>query len=248
MDTTNSLPGSPGAAAPNSLKRNGLLAAGGAALVAVGLAAGLTLRSAPNASAPEPAATAAQTTAPGATPAPATAPVVASTMLANDGVAPPQPAAPTQPAAPVQAQAPDPAPAAAPAPAPAPRHTARNTSRQAYAAAACTQCGTVEAVHAVKVKGQGSGVGAVAGGVLGGALANQMGHGNGKAALTVLGAVGGAFGGNEVEKHVRATTAYDVTVRMQDGSVRTVRQQSAPAIGERVLVEGDTLRPDQRGG
>jgi len=238
MDTTNPLSAS-GAGAPGALKRNTVLAAGGAALVAVGLAAGLTLRSAP---APEPAAAPVAQVAPqGSNAAPGTAPVVASPMLANDGVAPPQPA--------VQAQAPQPAPAAAPvARAPAHQRAVRTSPEPSRAVAVCTHCGTVEAVNAVKVKGEGSGVGAVAGGVVGGALANQFGHGNGKAALTVLGAVGGALGGNEVEKHVRAVTVYDVTVRMQDGNLRTVRQQSAPAIGERVVVEGNTLRPDQRGG
>ena len=67
-----------------------------------------------------------------------------------------------------------------------------------------------------------SGVGAVAGGVVGGLLGHQVGGGNGKKAMTVIGAVGGGVAGHEIEKQARATTVYKVTVRMDDGSLRTV--------------------------
>ena len=110
------------------------------------------------------------------------------------------------------------------------------------AVAPCVNCGTVESVHAVKVKGQGTGVGAVAGGVLGGVVGNQFGHGNGKAAMTVLGAVGGGFAGNEVERRTRAETLFDVQVRMRDGSRRVIRESQPPAVGARVAVEGQRLR------
>ena len=82
----------------------------------------------------------------------------------------------------------------------------------------------------------------MAGGVVGGALGNQMGHGNGRAAMTILGAIGGGLAGNEIEKRTRSETVYQVRVRMDDGSVRTLTQQTAPAAGARVAVEGQTLR------
>lgn len=110
------------------------------------------------------------------------------------------------------------------------------------AAATCVQCGVVESVQAVKVKGEGSGVGAVAGGVLGGVVGNQFGSGNGRAAMTVLGAVGGGVAGHEVEKNVKAKTVFNVKLRMDDGTTRTVQQAQAPAVGARVQVEGSTLR------
>ncbi|WP_407692542.1 outer membrane lipoprotein [Ramlibacter aquaticus] len=75
----------------------------------------------------------------------------------------------------------------------------------------------------------------------GGLLGHQMGGGNGKAALTVLGALGGAFAGNEVEKTARATTEYEVQVRMEDGSVRTVRQSQPIAAGTHVRVNNGSL-------
>lgn len=127
---------------------------------------------------------------------------------------------------------------------PAPVRVATTNAAPARAAAPalCAQCGTVESVQAVKVKGQGSGVGAVAGGVLGGVVGNQFGHGNGKAAMTVLGAVGGGFAGNEVERRTRGETLFDVQVRMRDGSRRVIRESQPPAVGTPVAVEGKRLR------
>ena len=110
------------------------------------------------------------------------------------------------------------------------------------AAAVCHSCGVVESVVAEKRKGEGSGVGAVAGGVIGGLIGNQMGGGNGRKAMTVLGAVGGGLAGNEVEKQQRATTVYVTRVRMQDGSLRTFTRSSSMPVGQAVTVEGNSLR------
>lgn len=114
----------------------------------------------------------------------------------------------------------------------------------AEAAPVCRDCGTVESVQAEHRKGEGSGVGAVAGGVLGGLVGNQMGRGNGKTAMTVLGAVGGGFAGNAVEKNMKAYTVYHVKVRMADGSQRSFTERTAPAVGSRVVVEGSHLKAD----
>ena len=105
----------------------------------------------------------------------------------------------------------------------------------------CASCGTVTAIHAVAVKGEATGLGAVAGGLTGGVLGNQMGRGNGNTAMTILGVAGGALAGNEIEKNVHKRYSYRVTVRLDDGSFRTLPQNSAPrfAVGERVrIVDG----------
>lgn len=99
------------------------------------------------------------------------------------------------------------------------------------AAPACTACGVVESVRTVELKGEGTGLGAVAGGVTGALIGNQMGSGRGNTAMTVLGAAGGAFAGNEIEKNVKKRYVYRVTVRMEDGSFRTLSQSEAPALG-----------------
>jgi len=107
----------------------------------------------------------------------------------------------------------------------------------------CASCGVVESVQAVKKKGAGTGAGAVAGGVLGGVVGHQMGGGSGKTAMTVLGAIGGGMAGNEVEKRARSETVYQVHLRMDDGSKRTVTLSNAPVSkGDRVAVDGQNLR------
>ncbi|HET7792785.1 MAG TPA: glycine zipper 2TM domain-containing protein [Rhizobacter sp.] len=111
------------------------------------------------------------------------------------------------------------------------------------AAEVCATCGTVESVKAEKHKGEGTGIGAVGGAVVGGVVGHQMGGGNGKKALTVLGAVGGGFAGHEIEKQARSTTVYQVQLRMDDGSTRTVTQSAAPAVGARFEVQGNQLKP-----
>lgn len=137
-------------------------------------------------------------------------------------------------------------PAAAAAVAPKPVHTQRGTVQPApspqRSAIVCATCGKVESVAAVVQKGEGTGLGVVGGAVVGGLLGSQVGGGSGKNVATVLGAVGGGVAGNEVEKRSRATTVYRVNVRMDDGTLRSVTQSTAPAVGQKVNVEGSTLR------
>ncbi len=111
--------------------------------------------------------------------------------------------------------------------------------RYAPPAQRCSDCGTVESVRAVTREGDGSGVGAVAGGVVGGALGNGVGQGHGRTLATIAGAVGGAMLGNKVEKDQKKTTVYESTIRMEDGSRRTVTSESHPA-----WQQGDTVQVD----
>lgn len=108
----------------------------------------------------------------------------------------------------------------------------------AQAPAACKSCGRVESVQAIQQAAQPSGVGMVAGAVLGGVLGNQIGGGSGRKIATVAGAVGGGYAGNEVEKRTRATTTYQVRVRMNDGVVRSFpfNRQPAWSTGDKVRV------------
>jgi outer membrane lipoprotein SlyB len=113
------------------------------------------------------------------------------------------------------------------------------------AAATCANCGVIESVRAVEVKGSGSGVGAVAGGVTGGVLGNQIGHGGTRTLLTIGGAAGGAYAGNEIERNLNRRTVWRVAVRLEDGSLRTVSQRTQPpfAVGDRVrIVDGAVER------
>ena len=128
---------------------------------------------------------------------------------------------------------------------PTPQKTAPAAGKSTKAAPddVCRGCGVVESVTPVTKKGQGTGAGAVVGGVLGGVVGHQMGGGTGKDAMTVIGAIGGGVAGNEVEKRARAETVYQVQLRMDDGSKRTLTLPNAPvAKGDRVAVEGQSLR------
>jgi outer membrane lipoprotein SlyB len=129
----------------------------------------------------------------------------------------------------------------APAPlaqAPAPLAQAPAPLAQAPAPVLCADCGVIESIRVAEVKGQGSGLGAVAGGVAGGLIGNQIGHGTGRTVATIAGAAGGAYAGNAIEKNVKKHTVYRVTLRMEDGSLRTLSQREAPAyaVGDRVRV------------
>ena len=108
----------------------------------------------------------------------------------------------------------------------------------------CSNCGNVESVRAITQRAEGSGLGAAGGAVLGGLLGNQIGGGNGRKLATVAGAVGGAVVGNQVEGNMKATTSYEIKVRLDDGSARTFHQQSAPrwAAGDRVKIVKGALR------
>jgi outer membrane lipoprotein SlyB len=132
----------------------------------------------------------------------------------------------------------------------APHNEARNNNnnsgytepQRVAAAPECATCGVIDGYSAVQVKGQNNGVGAVAGG-LGGALVGSKIAGRSNHTLGgVIGAVGGGLLGNAIESHERTATVYDVRVRMNDGSIRTVRQASVPSVGQRVNVDGNTLR------
>lgn len=137
--------------------------------------------------------------------------------------------------------APSGAPARATAPAAPLRHTAPVQAANripARASTRCAECGVVESVREIAAKGEGSGLGAVGGAVVGGLLGSQVGDGRGKSVMTAVGAVGGAVAGNEVEKRVKSTRSYSITVRFDDGSSRAINETGAPTwrAGDKVKV------------
>ena len=181
----------------------------------------------------------------------------------------PAPARNTVTAKPLPRSAIQPAPTPAPAPAvanapqpPAPVVVATNTPQVPATAPAvvtesgvftsqpvpvaqraiCASCGTVETVTPIQRNAKsGTGVGAVAGGALGAVVGNQIGKGSGRMLATVLGAVGGGLAGNTIEKNMKKETVYQVQVRMEDGSLRTVEQASPASVGARVTVDGNQM-------
>ena len=128
-------------------------------------------------------------------------------------------------------------------PADAPKPVTKRKAPTAQAAAGIT--GTVESVREVKTKGEGSGVGAVTGGVLGGVIGHQIGEGSGKKLATVLGAAGGAVAGHQVERSAKATSHWEISVRLDNGSVRTLTTDQPPYwhAGDRVRMVEGRLQP-----
>lgn len=130
--------------------------------------------------------------------------------------------------------------------APAPRTAARPKPAQVAAAEPkwCGNCGNIESVRAIKQRAEGSGLGAAGGAIVGGLLGNQVGGGTGRQLATVAGAVGGAVVGNQVEGNMKATTSYEIRVRLDDGTLRTFRQESEPQwrSGDRVRIVKGRLR------
>jgi uncharacterized protein YcfJ len=113
----------------------------------------------------------------------------------------------------------------------------------------CRNCGVVESVERVQRPVKPKGIagtpvtpGMAIGGVVGGLLGNQVGHGSGRTAATVVGAAGGAYAGNAIEKNRAQRTAYVMHIRMADGSRRTIEQSVALRKGSQVVVEGKTAR------
>jgi len=148
--------------------------------------------------------------------------------------------------APQQAYAPAPVQQAAPVapPVAAPAAQTKPTQLAANERDWCSNCGNVESVRTVTQRAEGSGLGAAGGAVIGGLLGNQVGGGNGRTLATAAGAIGGAVVGNQVEGNMKATTSYEVRVRLDDGTLRTFRQTSQPQwrSGDRVRIVKGRLR------
>jgi outer membrane lipoprotein SlyB len=108
---------------------------------------------------------------------------------------------------------------------------ARTESAAPSQAATCALCGSIEAIRTVEVVDEAGGS----------TLADAGRDGGG----TILGSSGAAASGNETAKGAKKRYAYRVTVRMDDGSYRTVSLATPPAlvVGDKVrIVEGRLVR------
>lgn len=111
----------------------------------------------------------------------------------------------------------------------------------------CANCGVVEAVNVIEVKGEGNYLGMIAGGLAGALLGHQVGGGSGKQIATVAGAAGGAFAGNEVEKRMKTKKHFEVITRLENGGTQAIPYETDPGykVGDKVRVENGTLVRNQ---
>ncbi len=104
----------------------------------------------------------------------------------------------------------------------------------------------IEVIHSQSSGAPTSGGGAIAGGLVGGVLGNQIGSGNGRAAATALGVVGGALLGNSVEANnnrPRVYESYRVSVQTDNGGYRAfdVPSPGDLRIGDRVRIDNGQI-------
>jgi outer membrane lipoprotein SlyB len=104
--------------------------------------------------------------------------------------------------------------------------------------AANVSYGTIESVRPVRLNEDHAGVGTGAGAVIGGLLGNTFSHGGGRAATTILGAVGGGLAGNALERSATTQTGEEIIVRLDSGRSIAVVQSGYQdfAAGQRVRV------------
>ena len=108
----------------------------------------------------------------------------------------------------------------------------------------CANCGAIESINIVEVKGDAPNIiGTIAGGLLGGVVGNQVGGGSGRDLATVIGAVGGAYAGNRAQNNTDKTRVFRVLVRMEGGNTQTFDYANDPEVrvGTRVKVENGVL-------
>lgn len=107
----------------------------------------------------------------------------------------------------------------------------------------CNNCGTVEAINLVEVKGEGGYLGTIGGGVVGALLGSQIGDGGGRTAAQIAGAIGGAYAGHAIEGNARKSIHYEVLVRLQNGATQTVTYASAPGfrVGDKVKISNGVI-------
>ena len=126
-------------------------------------------------------------------------------------------------------------------------HAQRRDGRVAnheQARLSCAECGVVESVSLVEVRGDKPNVlGTIAGGVIGGVLGNQVGGGTGKDLATIVGAVGGAYAGNRIENSQDKVQVHRVLVRLDSGATRSVDFATDPGlkVGAAVRVDNGVI-------
>lgn len=102
--------------------------------------------------------------------------------------------------------------------------------------------GVIEQITAVELpSNQHRGVGAVVGGLAGLGIGSLIGAGTGRDVAMVLGTVGGAFAGNEVQKkYEKPVPGQQIIVRTGSGVLVSVTQPVDPGLrqGQRVYIEG----------
>ena len=103
--------------------------------------------------------------------------------------------------------------------------------------------GIVESVRLVKLEGTKSPIGTVAGAAVGGVAGSTIGNGKGSSIGAVIGAVAGGLAGSAIEEAVTRKDAYEITVKLDNGSLIAIVQEATEKFSA-----GDTVRLIENGG
>lgn len=103
--------------------------------------------------------------------------------------------------------------------------------------------GVIEQITAVQIpSNHHQGVGAVVGGLAGLGIGSLIGGGTGRDVAMVVGTIGGALAGNEVQKkHDQPVAGQQIIVRASNGVLVAITQPAAAnlRVGQRVFIEGN---------
>lgn len=106
--------------------------------------------------------------------------------------------------------------------------------------------GTVNAISEIREASQGSGIaGSIGGALVGGAIGSLFGGGTGRTIATGVGAAVGSGVGGQAGAQAGAVTAWDISVRFEDGIDRVIRVYQTPTVrpGSRVRVANGIVSP-----
>ena len=102
--------------------------------------------------------------------------------------------------------------------------------------------GVIEQITPVQIEStHQAGVGAVVGGIAGLGIGSLIGGGTGRDVAMVLGTVGGAYAGNQIQKrYERPESGQQIIVRLSSGVLVSVTQPANNGLfqGQKVFVEG----------
>lgn len=111
---------------------------------------------------------------------------------------------------------------------------------------ATVRMGIVESVRSVQIEGTKSPVGSAGGAIAGGIGGSYIGSGRGSAIGAVAGAILGGLAGAAAEEGLTRRAGVEVTVRLDNGDLRSVVQEAdevfAPGERVRLLSQGGVTR------
>ena len=113
-------------------------------------------------------------------------------------------------------------------------------------ASLCEACGVVSELRVQTREAPDNPVGTGVGAVVGGLAGHAIGARSGRAAATILCALGGGVAGHAIEKKVRRVTVWTTTVTFKDGSIASYERTSDPGLAPGDIVKIEAGNPVRR--